>query len=67
MVGLLNHWDANQVHKHELLKMEERVLRTLGFNFEWTTPLHFIQRFERLFGTDKVDEDKQSLIIRAST
>ena len=55
------------MHKHELLKMEERVLRTLGFNFEWTTPLHFIQRFERLFGTDKVDEDKQSLIIRAST
>ena len=29
IVGLLNHWDAKCVHKRELLKMEENVLRTL--------------------------------------
>ena len=67
MVGLLNHWDANQVHKNELLNMEERVLNTLEFDFEWTTPLHFVPRFERLFGIDRVNEDKQSLLIQAST
>ena len=67
MVSLLNHWDANQVDKKELLKMEERVLRTLEFDFEWSTPLHFVPRFERLFGFDQISEDKQSFLIRASS
>ena len=54
MVRMLNHWDSRQVSKAELVKLEEHVLRTLDFDFGWTTPMHFIPRFERLFGLGRI-------------
>ena len=49
-----------------MINLEEKILNALEFDFEWSTPLDFIARFQRLFGLDRIREDKHSYVVDAS-
>lgn len=66
MVNLINSWQSDHVTVSDLVKLEERVVRTLDFDFNLVTPLHFLERFQRLFGLDQVEQDKHAYLIDAS-
>ena len=52
MVNMINGWEKGHVNKADLIKLEEKITNALEFDFEWTTPLHFVERFQRLYGLD---------------
>ena len=39
--------------------MENRILNLLEFNFKYSSPLTFLERFLRLYGLDPIFKDKE--------
>ena len=49
MVNMINGWQKGHMTSKDLVNLEEKILKALGFDLVWTTPLHFLERFQRLF------------------
>ena len=50
----------------DLVNLEEKILKALEFDLVWTSPLQFLERFQRLFSLDQVLHDKHSYLIDSS-
>ena len=49
-----------------MVNLEEKILKALEFDLVWTSPLQFLERFQRLFSLDQVLHDKHSYLIDSS-
>ena len=52
----------DRITKQDLIVVEELVVRELDFSFEWDGPLHFLERFERLFEVDQESKPRNKAI-----
>ena len=66
MVNMINGWQRDHMTNKDLVILEERIIKALEFELNWTTPLHFLERFQRLFGLDQILIDKHSYLVDAS-
>ena len=53
MINILNEQHSVLLKKQKVIDMEEDVLRTLDFNVRMVSPIHFLERFQRLYGIDQ--------------
>lgn len=52
MVNMINGWQQDHMTNKDLVMLEEKIIRALEFDFNKVTPLHFLERFQRLFSLD---------------
>lgn len=52
MVKMINGWQKDHLMSEDLIRLEEKILKALKFDLHWTSPLNFLERFQRLFGLD---------------
>ena len=57
MILLLYENHKIKLKKVDLLDLEEKILRTLEFSCHHISAVPFLERFLRIFGVDKVEED----------
>ena len=58
MINLLNDQHEILLEKQDLLNLEESVVQTLNFSLRHVSPIHFLDRFLRLF---ELDQDKNDI------
>ena len=58
MINLLNDQHEILLEKQDLLNLEESVVQTLNFSLRHVSPIHFLDRFHRLF---ELDQDKNDI------
>ena len=46
-----------QLDKEDLLDLEEEIIRTLDFSLRYVSPIHFLERYLRLFGIEKGEKN----------
>ena len=66
MVNMINGWQKDHMTNRDLVILEEKIIKALEFELNWTSPLHFLERFQRLFNLDQVFSDKHSYLVDAS-
>eukprot|EP00354_Favella_ehrenbergii_P010569 CAMPEP_0170456976 /NCGR_PEP_ID=MMETSP0123-20130129/4420_1 /TAXON_ID=182087 /ORGANISM="Favella ehrenbergii, Strain Fehren 1" /LENGTH=145 /DNA_ID=CAMNT_0010720611 /DNA_START=1101 /DNA_END=1538 /DNA_ORIENTATION=- len=66
MVNMINGWQQGHLTTKSLVRLEEQMIKALNFDLHWTSPLHFLERFQRLFGLDEVHADKHAYLLEAS-
>ena len=59
MISILRESHDVHIEKQELLNIEERVIKMLDFSLVSISPIHFLDRYLRIFG---IDERKHSKI-----
>lgn len=52
MVNMINGWQKDHLTSKDLVQLEEKIIKALEFDLIWTSPLHFLERYQRLFGLD---------------
>ena len=50
----------------DLVTLEEKIIKALEFDLTWPTPLHFLERYQRLFNLDDIQKDKHAFLIESS-
>ena len=55
MINILNEQHSVLLKKQKVIDMEEDIIRTLDFNLRTVSPIHFLERFLRLYGIDQPD------------
>ena len=58
MINLLKEQNIKSIKKQHLIDMEEKVIKTLDYSLRSVSSLHFLERYERLFGLDQNKKDK---------
>lgn len=66
MVNMINGWQQDHMTNRDLVRLEEMIIKALEFDLNTVTPLHFLERFQRLFGLEQVSKDKHSYLVDAS-
>lgn len=66
MVNMINGWQKDHLTNKDLVRLEEKIIKALEFDLNWPLTLHFLERFQRLFGLDTVTTDKHSYLVDAS-
>lgn len=54
MVNMINGWQRDHLTNKDLVNLEEKIIKALEFELNWTSPLHFLERYQRLFGLDQL-------------
>ena len=60
MTDLLYEKHGVAISEETILKFEFTILSYLDFNVRYTNPVHFLERYQRIFGLDKEASDKTS-------
>ena len=55
-------WDVDY-YRDDLIDLETGIIRTLDFDLHYTSPLTFLERYQRLFELDRIVEDRTSGVI----
>ena len=56
MVRLVQeNWNL-QIFKQDLIELEERIIKTLDFDLRFTSPIMFLERYQRIYGVDLRDD-----------
>ena len=55
-------WDVDY-YRDDLIDLETGIIRTLDFDLHYTSPLTFLERYQRLFELDRIVEDRISGVI----
>lgn len=56
MIKLIkDEWGVN-LKKEDLFNLEEDIIRELDFNLQWTSPVIYLERYQRLFGIDNEEQ-----------
>ncbi len=50
----------------DLVRLEEKIIKALEFDLQRTSSLHFLERYQRLFGLDQLLTDKHAYLVDAS-
>ena len=46
------------IEKEKLVKLEQKVLIDLDFNIRYTSPISFLERFQRAFEVDREEDER---------
>ena len=55
-------WDVDY-YRDDLIDLETSIIRTLDFDLHYTSPLTFLERYQRLYELDRIIEDRTSGVI----
>ena len=45
MVNMINGWQRDHLTNKDLVNLEEKIIKALEFELNWTSPLHFLERY----------------------
>ena len=57
MIDILPEVQRKQISKQDLIDLEEKILRALNFDFNYSSPLIFLERYQRLLSVDQEATD----------
>ena len=60
MIDKLPNLLRKQVNRDQLIRLEEKIIKTLDFDLQHNSALPFLERYQRVFGLDKEASDKTS-------
>jgi hypothetical protein len=58
MINLLPESQRKRMDKEDLVDLEEKIILALDFDFNYASPITFLERYQRLFSVDQEAEDK---------
>ena len=56
IVNMINGWQKDHMTIQDLVTLEEKIIKALEFDLTWPTPLHFLERYQRLFNLDDIQK-----------
>jgi len=53
MINLLPESQRGRIRKYDLIELEEKIVFALEFDFHYSSPITFLERYQRLFSVDQ--------------